>query len=84
LYSANIQLAADSYAFAIMDGNEYKERKREQNLNVRVDNNELKLGTCFKKAAQSSWLDPTIIYRHSLQNNNEVVIYYCLLFFNKT
>jgi hypothetical protein len=37
LYSANIQLAADSYAFAIMDGNEYKERKREQNLNVRVD-----------------------------------------------
>jgi hypothetical protein len=31
-------------------------------------NNKLKLGICFKKAAQyfffQSWLDPTIIYRH--------------------
>jgi hypothetical protein len=67
-----------------METNIKNESANKTSMSELTVNNELKLGTCFKKAAQSSWLDPTIIYRHSLQNNNEVVIYYCLLFFNKT
>jgi hypothetical protein len=40
-------------------------------------NNELKLGICFKEAAQlyffQTWLDPTIIYRYPVVSHSDEI-----------